>query len=136
MTRRGPIFLLLVFLVALPASAAKFSAKHNGNDVDVTNDDAGGKFKAFHYTPNNASFTVGAQTFTAVFEKDGSVTFNGVNAKSNEELLSVMARSGIVVTADELDSFIGMMSRGEINIVPKKRGDSLLQLLQMWRSRI
>ena len=135
MLRLRPHFLVLALLLTVPAMA-KFNAKHNGNDVDVTNDDANGKLKAFHYTPNDASITVGAQTFTAIFEKDGSVTFNGVNAKSNEELLNIIARSGIVVGADELDAFIGMMSRGEIVINPKKRGDSLLQLLQMWRSRI
>lgn len=132
------LFALMVALsVAVSASAAGFTAEHSGSRVEVTNNDPNGKLTAFSYRPpNDASITTGGHTYSATFEKDGSVTLNGANAKTNEQLTNLIAQSGMVATADELDALIGMLQRDEIRIAPKKRGDSLLQLLTLWRSRI
>jgi hypothetical protein len=136
--RRVFMVLMVVLAVALPAAAAKkLKVKGQGNNVEVTNDDANGHFKAFRHTANNATITVGSTTVQAVFERDGSITLNGVRCSSNEELYNVITRSGLsAITAEELDGFIGMLQSGEIQFEPKKRQESLLHLLSMWRSKM
>lgn len=83
------------------------------------------------------SVTIDGKTVSIVFENDGSVTFNGVNCKTNEQILGVIANSGLAtVTADEIDGFLEMIRTGEVEILPPKRGEAMVNLLQLWRSRL
>lgn len=133
------VVLSVAILLCAPSLWAKkkHGAKQNGDNVEVTASDASAHVKAFSYSPKKGSLTIDGTTVPLVFEDDGSVTFNGVNCKTNDAILAAIASSGMAtVTAEEIDGFLEMLNTGEVKINPPKRGEAFVQLLRLWRSKL